>query len=76
MTVSIYQLYKSLPATEIENKCFHCGGSNKILVETEYLEKWYNGTLIQEAFPNLTANERELIQTGIHPECWNEMFPE
>jgi hypothetical protein len=63
-----------LPATEIENKCFHCGGANKILVETEYLEKWYNGALIQEAFPNLTSNERELIQTGIHPECWDKMF--
>jgi hypothetical protein len=37
--------------------------------------RWYNGDgLIQEIWPNLTGDERELIMTGIHPECWNRMF--
>ena len=32
------------------------------------------GALIQDAFPNLTPDEREFIKTGITPEEWNEAF--
>ncbi len=32
------------------------------------------GALIQNAFPNLTPDEREFIKTGITPEEWNEAF--
>jgi hypothetical protein len=39
------------------------------------LANWRNKELIQNAFPNLDYQQRELIQTGIHPECWEEMFP-
>lgn len=74
MTVNVYTLYKSLPATQIDNICFHCGQENKILVETDKLEKWRNGAYIQDAFPDLSADDRELIMTGTHPECWEEMF--
>ena len=34
------------------------------------------GTLIQEALPHLTADEREFLMTGITPEEWNEAFGE
>lgn len=30
--------------------------------------------LIQNAFPELTANEREFIMTGITPNDWREIF--
>lgn len=75
MTVNIYTLYSKLPATEIENICFHCGQANKILVESAKLEAWRNGAYIQDAFHDLDADDRELIMTGTHPECWNNMFP-
>jgi hypothetical protein len=32
--------------------------------------------LIQDAFPTLTADEREFILTGITSEEWDEIFPE
>jgi len=32
------------------------------------------GVLLQDAFPNLTAEEREFIKTGITPEEWDEYF--
>jgi len=35
-----------------------------------------NGYLIQEAFPMLDADTRELIKTGITPTEWNAMFGE
>ena len=32
------------------------------------------GVLIQYAMPNLTADEREFIKTGITPQEWDGMF--
>ena len=32
------------------------------------------GVLLQDAFPNLTAEEREFIKTGITLEEWDEYF--
>jgi hypothetical protein len=30
---------------------------------------------VQALFPQLSAAEREILMTGTHPACWNEMFP-
>lgn len=39
--------------------------------------KWcVPGMLIQHAFPDLSADEREFLMTGITPEEWNETFEE
>lgn len=35
---------------------------------------WAAGELIQNAFPMLSADEREFIMTGCTPEEWDEMF--
>ena len=37
--------------------------------------KWYNGALIQDAFPHLTPSEREFIKCGYTEEDWRAMFP-
>jgi hypothetical protein len=57
------------------NTCYHCGESNEIILDFTAFMRWYNGDgLIQDIWPNLTGDERELILSGIHPECWNRMF--
>ena len=59
------------------NNCYHCGEVNEIKLDFSDYMKFYTGEyFIQEIWPNLSAENRELIQTGIHPKCWNEMFPE
>lgn len=35
-----------------------------------------NGALLQDAFPNLTAEEREFCKTGMTAEEWNQLFSE
>jgi hypothetical protein len=55
-------------------KCSHCGKNGIIMLEEEQLFKWLSGSLIQEAFPNISAPIREQIMTGMHPECWTEIF--
>ncbi len=36
--------------------------------------RWINGESIQNCFPNLSADDREILLSGISPNHWNEMF--
>jgi hypothetical protein len=58
----------------LTNTCIHCRENNEITLNGNDLAKWRNGGLIQNAFPTLTDEQRELIQTGTHPKCWDDMF--
>jgi len=40
----------------------------------ECFTKWTQGALIQDAFPMLSASEREFIKTGITDEDWEKAF--
>ncbi len=35
-------------------------------------KSWSEGTLIQNAFPNLCASKREFLITGFTPEMWDK----
>ena len=48
--------------------------SMNIAVTQAQLDAWQAGTLIQDAMPNLSADEREFIKTGITAEEWDDMF--
>ena len=37
---------------------------------------WDAGAPAQNAFPNLDANQRELIMTGILPDEWDKYLPD
>jgi len=43
-------------------------------ITVQQIEAYEQGALIQDAFPNLTAGEREFIKTGITDEDWDKMF--
>lgn len=43
-------------------------------VTIEQIEAYENGALAQRAFPNLTADQREFIISGIVPEEWDKIF--
>ena len=42
----------------------------------EQMAAYKDGALIQIAFPDLTADQREFILTGITEEEWDELFKE
>lgn len=48
--------------------------SKEIPVTEEQLAKWKAGELIQNAMPNISADDREFIKTGITTEEWEEAF--
>ena len=43
-------------------------------VTEEQIALWESGVLIQNAMPNLSADEREFIMTGITPAEWDSAF--
>ena len=45
-------------------------------ITEEQITAWQNGVLIQNAFPNLNADQREFLQTGITAEEWETLFEE
>lgn len=56
-------------------KCRLCGDVYKLMLYPSDLERFYNReALIQDIFPYLSADERELIQTQTCPKCWDRMF--
>lgn len=65
-----------------KTQCLVFFGDKKMIVNCsqeqleEGLAKQAQGILIQDAFPFLTADEREFMLTGILPEEWDAMFGE
>jgi|DEB0MinimDraft_10_1074344.scaffolds.fasta_scaffold265468_1 hypothetical protein len=58
-------------------KCFHCNEENVILVNNIDFSLWRNQSqYVQDVFTWLDDEKREILVTGIHPKCWDEMFPE
>jgi hypothetical protein len=59
-------------------ECKPCTFCNKKAVVTmtdvEY-RRYISGLSIQEALPSWPRNQRELLLTGTHAECWDAMFP-
>ena len=43
-------------------------------VTQEQLDNYANGALLQNAFPHLSAGDREFIKTGITNEEWDAQF--
>lgn len=41
--------------------------------ETDFYA-WQDDTLIQVAFPYLSADEREVLKTGTHGKCWDSFM--
>lgn len=54
--------------------CPVCNEWSSLIVEDDDYKDWRAGVFIQDAFPYLNINSRELLMTGTHPECWDRMF--
>lgn len=59
------------------NSCYHCGQENIITIDQQDYKLWkVNQTFVQLVFPELSPEQREILISGTHPECWDEVFPE
>lgn len=59
--------------------CMHCQKSAVIELTTDEQDRflaWQRGEIkfVQDAFPEWDADKRELLISGTHPACWEELF--
>lgn len=60
-------------------ECIHCGQTGTVMVDEEKYREFkqtpsHLRRLIQDIFPDHSKGEREQLMTGVHPECFEEMF--
>jgi hypothetical protein len=48
--------------------------TKEINVTEEQILAWQSGELIQNAMPQLSADDREFVKTGITGEEWDQLF--
>lgn len=54
--------------------CVVCGHHSLFLLSDEERAALNSGKLMQDALPDWTADERELMISGTHAFCWNRTF--
>ena len=58
----------------VTNPCPRCGKRSTLTVSSTGYKSWIAGELIQRAFPTLSADTRESLQTGYHGACFYADF--
>ena len=56
--------------------CWNCETSHIVEVPAVGWKAWRSGELIQDALPELNADNRELLMSGTCGDCWELFFPE
>ena len=54
--------------------CIRCGESSTMMLDVEKIKRWVDGEYVQDVWPEMSIDNRELLITGTHPACWDEMF--
>lgn len=60
----------------ISGPCYHCGQQISVSTKDGDLLDFRNGKFAQDAFPYLSAGEREFLISGFCNECWDKLFSE
>jgi len=55
-------------------RCPYCHKTGSIMVDENELFLYLRGEYVQRAFSSLSVPLREQIVSGLHPECWQELF--
>lgn len=56
--------------------CFACGETSEMRVRTKDFENYARGMLVQDAFPTMSIENREIIVSGMCKECQEKYFNE
>lgn len=74
-----YKSYKWLPddMLQLTFECPVCYKDHSVTVNQYAFEDWAIGAMpVQEAFPNHSPAERELLMTGIDNDCYQKLSAE
>lgn len=59
---------------ELLMECPFCGREHTVTCDLDAYRAWEEGALVQDAFPDLSATEREQMISHICPECQSKVF--
>ena len=59
-----------------DGECIMCKKIIQVRVPKEELDAYDEGAMSQDAFKSLSADDIELLITGICQKCWDKMSPE
>lgn len=63
--------------TVMTKPCMICYRRSEIKMPQDAYDRWkIKGLYIQDAWPDGSPEEREMLLTGTHPDCWDKAFPE
>lgn len=54
--------------------CVVCKKTHDLEIDYTSFKDWQQGTLIQDAFPDMPRETRELLITGTCPDCWETLW--
>ena len=63
-------------ATITTQACMGCGKTSQLDLTDAEVAALQAGEMVQNALSTRTADERELVITGTHGACWDELFGE
>ena len=65
---------KEIVLTRVDVSCIYCGTKEVYHLPAKDVRAWRNGKLIQDALPQLPAEDREFLISGLCPKCWDKLF--
>lgn len=60
--------------TSFTTTCQGCNDLLYVVANAEDFEKWEGGMMVQDAFPYLSASDREILISRTCEKCWDEMW--
>ena len=58
----------------IGRRCPFCNTVTVVTVDEDGLNAYNEGALVQKAFPDMSATDREVLISGICPKCQDDIF--
>lgn len=65
-----------MPQMKLTKHCRICKKGIELSVDVDGFRQWIRGALIQNALPDNTSDERELLVSGTCGTCFTRMFEE
>ena len=59
----------------VHGPCYMCHVPQSVTADAAGFAKFEAGDYVQDCLPELSADEREFLLSGICPTCWAGMFP-
>lgn len=66
--------FKASEVRTVTVKCKMCGTPKGVEVPVVGYAEWKAGNFIQEAMPNVSVDDHELLVSGTCPTCWGVVF--